>query len=158
MREKLVLTISDGENTNLRDGMDVAILNIDKSNMSVEFSGANRPLWIIQKQNPSELLEINGDKLFDGYQEGWAQTSFVSHSIQVQQGDRLYLFTDGVTDLFGGHRMHGNKFGKKRLRELLLNTFHYSIQEQKNHIAESLSAWQGDLPQVDDMCMVCIEI
>lgn len=158
VREKLVYTISSDENTKIRDGMDVALLNIDKSNMSIEFSGANRPLWMVQKQNPSELIEINGDKLFVGFHEGWDQTYFLSHSYKIQQGDRIYLFTDGITDLFGGTREKGSKFGKKRLRELILNTFHYPIDEQKKHIEAYLENWQGNLPQVDDICMVCVEV
>ena len=119
LREKVIAALKQKDSEN-KDGMDIAILCFDDKNNTVEFAGANNPLWLIRKTENSEpnqksaifnssngagntkqLIEIKGDKQPIGLYHGESQP-FTNHKIQLQKGDTLYIFTDGYADQFGG--------------------------------------------------------
>jgi serine phosphatase RsbU (regulator of sigma subunit) len=66
----------------------------------------------------------------------------------------LYLFSDGITDQFGGE--HKRKFSKKRLADLLAEVAHLPCQVQQQRIADALAQWQGNRPQLDDQLLIGI--
>ena len=68
----------------------------------------------------------------------------------------LYLYTDGFADQFGGPK--GKKFKYKPLNELLLVNSIKPMPEQKELLLLSLNTWQGDLEQVDDICVIGIKL
>jgi len=100
----------EGEN---QDGMDVALLILDRNNMSVEFAGANNPLFIYRN---SELIELKSDKMPIGIHTRVNQP-FTNHSEKLKKGDMLYAFTDGFPDQFGGP--DGKKFMIKNFKKIL---------------------------------------
>ncbi|MCX7729358.1 MAG: SpoIIE family protein phosphatase, partial [Bacteroidia bacterium] len=69
-----------------------------------------------------------------------------------ERGDEVYLFTDGITDQFGGNR--NKKFGIKNLKELITQSFEDSISEKINYIKETINLWKGSYPQTDDMTLI----
>jgi len=152
-------TFEKSENE-LKDGMDISILkiktdSIDGASKKIElqWSGANNPLWIIKKD--TQLLEeIKANKQPVG--KFMERKNFTSHSLFLEKGDRLYLFTDGYADQFGGPK--GKKFKYKQLEDLLLSTFELPFSDQKNILEASLIKWKGELEQVDDICIIGISI
>jgi len=61
VRELVIETFEKSE-SEVKDGMDIALLQIkksDKENIEIQFSGANNPLWYVKK---NELKEIKADK------------------------------------------------------------------------------------------------
>jgi serine phosphatase RsbU (regulator of sigma subunit) len=135
----------------VQDGMDAAIININENHLS--FAGANNPLWLIRAKSKS-LEEIKGNK--QAVSAGTLAEPFESHKLQIESGDMVYLFTDGISDQFGGPI--GRKFGKKALRELLLDVHEKPILQQKQMIEDSIQDWMGTLPQIDDICIVGIRL
>lgn len=94
-------TFEKSENQ-LKDGMDISLVKIIRDNNSnkvtIQWSGANNPIWII-KQN-KEWIEIKANKQPIGkYAE---KKPFDKHDLELVKGDRVYLFTDGFADQFGG--------------------------------------------------------
>lgn len=84
---------------------------------------------------------------------------FTNHEIQLSKGDRIYLFTDGYYDQFGGSK--GRKMGLKVFKDLLFETSNYSIQKQGECVAEFFEQWinnQSRYNQVDDITVLGIEI
>lgn len=155
-------TFEKSENE-LKDGMDISLLKIsshliEKSgkNIELQWSGANNPLWIIRKKENTapELVEVKADKQPVG--KFMERKNFTSHSLLLEKGDRLYLFTDGYADQFGGPK--GKKFKYKQLEDLLLATFELPFIDQKNILETSLITWKGELEQVDDICIIGISI
>ena len=114
---------------------------------------ANNPLWIIKKDT-NTLEEIKADKQPVGKFSD--RKKFTSHNVTFKKGDRLYLFTDGYADQFGGEK--GKKFKYKQLEELLLASSNSSIVEQKNQLDSAFMKWKGNLEQVDDICIIGIFI
>ena len=153
-------TFEKSENE-LKDGMDISLLKISSHQLSdtteksysFQWSGANNPLWIIRK-DANTLEEIKADKQPVGKFSD--RKNFTSHNVTLKKGDRLYLFTDGYADQFGGEK--GKKFKYKQLEELLLASSNSSIVEQKNQLDSAFMKWKGNLEQVDDICIIGIFI
>ena len=69
-----------------------------------------------------------------------------------QEGDTLYIFSDGFVDQFGGEK--GKKFKAKAFRELLLSIQDKGLEKLKSMIDETFEAWKGELEQIDDVCVI----
>ena len=139
---------SDGE---VNDGMDISLCRLD--GLTMQWSGANNPLWIIRKDS-TEVEEFKADKQPIGRSD--KSNPFKTHIIQLNKGDSIYLFTDGYADQFGGEK--GKKFMYKPLKEFLLKISIMSMDEQKELIADQFSNWKGNLEQVDDVCLIGVKI
>jgi serine phosphatase RsbU (regulator of sigma subunit) len=123
----------------------------------LKYAGANRPLWIIKKDNKSDtqLVEIKADKVsIGGFTENSQQ--FAEQEIVLEEGDTIYLFTDGFADQFGGE--NGKKMTTKRLKEWILNHHHLPIQEIGERMGESYRSWKGKHEQIDDVTVLAIRV
>lgn len=157
VREKVILTLNTYQSKDcIKDGMDISLLSIDKKSFLVEFAGANRPLWVLRDETMGQIEEIKGDKLSIGYDDEWQNKNFHKKEFYLNKCDRLYLFTDGITDQFGGEKER--KFGQNRLKQLLVETAYQPMKIQKLIVDEALQKWQGLNYQTDDICMVGIQI
>lgn len=144
----------DVENVVLRDGMDVAFCAIDINDMILEFSGAFNPLYLIRD---NKITEIKGDRFAIGIDEtNFKDQTFKNHMIPLQEGDLIYIFSDGFADQFGGPE--GKKFKYRRFRHLLLNIHQLPMEDQRNILETSLREWKGDHEQVDDVMVLGIKI
>jgi len=140
-------TGAEGEN---KDGMDISICVLEGNKLS--FAAANNPLWVISN---GLLKETKGDKQPIGIYSGMPKP-FTDHTLQMNKGDSVFLFTDGYADQFGGPR--GKKFKYKKLQELLVSISDRSMEEQKNILHSTIESWRGELEQVDDILIVGIRI
>lgn len=140
------------ETSTVKDGMDIALLAIDKQNMSLEFSAAYNPLWLIRQ---GEIIEVPGNKHPVGAFVGEELKQFTNHKIELIKGDAIYVFTDGYADQFGGPK--GKKFKYKQLQELLLSIQHLSMEDQKQKLDKTIEHWRGNLEQIDDILIVGIK-
>ena len=83
-------------------------------------------------------------------------SSFQLHTIDLKQGDNLYLYTDGYADQFGGPK--GKKFKYKTLNQLLLSNTKLPMKQQCENLDLNFSLWKGKLEQIDDVCLIGIKI
>lgn len=139
--------------TDVNDGMDIALCSFSPDTRSLEFAGANRPMWLIRG---GEWFEIKPDKLAIGGFRVQREAVFTNHEIQLQPGDAIYLFTDGFADQFGGP--DGKKMLSKRFRELLISMQSESMQEQERKLNHYFDKWKNSLEQVDDVLVIGIRI
>ena len=160
-------TFEKSENE-LKDGMDISLLKIksdtsisaDKNLVHVQWSGANNPIWIIKNSVSSngvenkEIIEIKADKQPVGKYDD--RRPFATHQLILQKGDRLYLFTDGYADQFGGPK--GKKFKYRQLEDLLVSTAHLDLNDQKQALENAFENWIGNHEQVDDVCIIGIRL
>lgn len=148
---ELVVETFEKSNNEVKDGMDISILRINKHNQFIEWSGANNPLWYCQN---GELKEIKADKQAIGKTEN--PKPFTSHRIDRKENTTFYLFTDGLADQFGGP--NGKKFKYKQFSEMLLSLQKLSPRQQAIEIEKKFLDWKGNLDQVDDLCVIGIKV
>lgn len=151
----------NGEKVN--DGMDISLLAIKESDRDAEettmkWSGANNHIWII-RNDTNTLEQIAADKQPVGTYE--VSKSFTTHKIKIRKNDKLYLFTDGFSDQFGGEslpniKLGGKKFKSVNFKKLLLQIQNKQMDQQKTIIENTFEEWKGSLEQVDDVCIIGI--
>ena len=135
----------------INDGMDVAFCAYFPDKKQLSFAGANLSCWIIRNK---EFILIKGDRQHVGYMENAHE--YTNHIIDLQDGDTIYLSTDGIVDQFGG--ASNKKFMRKQFVKLLTENAHLSMAEQKELIINSYNQWKGDSEQTDDICVFGIRI
>jgi tetratricopeptide (TPR) repeat protein len=152
---ELVLETFEKSESNVQDGMDISIAAISYSpsanSTEVRWSGAYNSLWYIHK---GEMKELPADKQPIGQVD--RPIPFNTHTLKLQKGDTLYLFTDGYADQFGGPK--GKKFKYKQFQEKLLAISHQPMAEQKKEMENILADWKGELEQVDDILIIGIRV
>jgi phosphoserine phosphatase RsbU/P len=136
------------------DGMDVAICTIDKTSGDLHFAGANRHLVYIRKGREMEL--IKGNKFGIGGLYSDTMVEFTNHSVTYNQGDTLYLFTDGYADQFGGAR--GKRMMTRNLFKILQRSLSFGLEEQEQVLRHWLTKWQRNLEQTDDILLMGVEL
>lgn len=135
--------------SDVKDGMDISICVYNTETNELLWSGANNPLWII-RNGAAEIEVITPNKQPIGAFE--MKKDFISHSIRVNSGDSIYLFSDGYADQFGGEK--GKKFTSSRFRNTILSMQNQSMIEQKETLNNAFENWKGDLEQLDDVCVI----
>lgn len=144
----------DKQRKEVQDGLDIALLVYHQQTNTIFFAGARRPLWVMRKNNIHEIpggrFSIGGNLVDDPL------VSFKGYQAKVQPGDRIYLFTDGLPDQFGGERQR--KFTLKRLKDLLEKNSDLNLNEQQQLIQSQIEDWRGNLTQTDDMLVIGLEI
>jgi serine phosphatase RsbU (regulator of sigma subunit) len=139
-----------------RDGMDITLCAYNTVTNEIQYSGANRPLWIYRKNNNYELEIIKASKFPIGGLELEENRTYQNHIINVHEGDCLYLFSDGYADQFGGPK--GKKFMVTNLQKTLLENVENSMEVQKQNLTEAFLAWKSDTEQIDDVLVIGIKI
>lgn len=159
--KELVVEYFERSEEQVKDGMDIALIAIHKDKnggvAEIEYAGANNPLIMIPPNTEDEtLIEIKATKQPIGKRIN--SVPFENHALKPEKGSILYLFTDGFQDQFGGEHKGGKKLKSKNFHKLLYSYHRYDMLEQPVKLREALSKWQGDLEQVDDICVIGIRI
>ncbi len=135
-----------------KDGMDIAVCVLNTQSVMLSFAGANNPLFI-QKKNSFEEIKATRNPIGIHPKE----IPFKNNEIQLQKHDKIYMFSDGYADQFGGKR--GMKFKKNNFRELFTDNYTCSLSEQKILLNKTIENWQGSkYKQTDDILIIGIEI
>lgn len=135
----------------VRDGMDIALCAWNTKTNLLEYAGANNALYLLRN---GEITEHKADKQPIGRFE--KRFPFTNQQLQLLAGDRVYLFSDGIADQFGGPE--GKKFKYRRLKELLVSISGASMQQQKNEVLAAFYSWKGSLEQIDDVCIFGVQV
>ena len=72
--------------------------------------------------------------------------------IKLEQGDMVYLFSDGYADQFGGAQ--GKKYMYRRFRELLVEISRYPTEQQSSMLEQAFNGWRGGYEQGDDILVI----
>jgi phosphoserine phosphatase RsbU/P len=131
-------------------GMDIAICKICTNSKTVEFSGANRPLYFMKD---GVLEEIKSDRNSIGGSEIRGRKPYSNFKINLRANDSIFFFTDGLQDQFGGP--DGNKkFMSKNIKRIVTENFKKPMAEIKSLISENFESWKGNNQQTDDILMI----
>jgi len=140
-----------------QDGMDITFVSYDPETKTIQFAGANNPLYVISNDT-KELIEIKSDRMPVAIYE--SMEPFTNHEIKIHKGDILYFASDGYQDQFGGPK--GKKFLSKHLKELLTENCHKPMAEQKEVLDKTIEDWKNNyaekFEQTDDITIMGIKL
>lgn len=142
----------NAEQSNSKDGMDIAICGFDLKNNKLQYAGANRPLYIIRDNKPLEFAPTKA--AIGGYTED--NKEFNNTDIQLQKGDCVYMYTDGYSDQFGGEK--NKKLTTKNFKTLLQSIANLNMKEQYKALEKYFYEWKGNFEQLDDVLVIGIRI
>lgn len=148
----MVLLHQKGNMGETQDGMDIALCIFDFNNKTMEFAGANNPIYLVRN---NVLIEYKGDRMPVGIHINFNKP-FTNHLIEIQSNDLIYLFTDGYADQFGGES--GKKFRYKKFQDLLVEINQQQMYRQKEILERVFIDWLGSLDQVDDVLVFGFKI
>ena len=145
------LTLSlhqQGDKGEINDGMDIALVCFNRKDQTLSYAGAFNPLYICRE---GKLIEYKADRFPIGRQTP-ANRKFTNHTIAIQPGDTLYIFSDGLADQVGG--TDGKKFKSTRIKELLLSMQDLDMNAQKAMLENEMQKWMGNEEQIDDVLFI----
>jgi len=156
---KTALKQSESENER-RDGMDIALCSLNEEGNILEYAGANRPLWIFRKNKQGEevfeMIKANKFPIGGMELQENEKRKFTNHSIPVEKGDMVYVFSDGYADQFGGAR--GKKFMVGNMQKLVAEIYLKPLPEQEKILFDAFQEWKGELEQIDDVLVIGFRI
>lgn len=155
MNEGIEQALKQSDSRN-KDGMDMSLLKVNLKERKIYYAGAKRPLVIVKSNGEIEVVQ--GSKLSIGGMVRKDLYSYDTSTIEVDFGDKFYIFSDGYPDQIGGPMER--KFMTKRFRNLLKDISHLPMQEQSKILDETLKEWMSTFSygQVDDVIVIGFEI
>lgn len=84
-----------------------------------------------------------------------SDTQYQTREIRFAPGDRIYFYTDGITDQTRAG--DSEPFGKGRLARALIQARQDPLPEGVDGLVKAVTDWRGDVPQADDMNVLAIE-
>jgi PAS domain S-box-containing protein len=136
----------------IKEGMDIALCKIDFRTLELEYSGAHNPLTIVRN---NQLIETKADNKAIGISHT-NTAAFTNHTIQLEKGDCIYIFSDGYADQKGGEQ--NQKFFYKPFKQLLIDINTKTMQDQENELRQVINSWKGEKEQIDDILVIGIRI
>ena len=125
------------------------IYNIRTGEVCYSNAGHNPP-YLMKANGHVELLPLSKDIVagaIDDYQ-------FTQESIQLEPGDTLLLYTDGVTEAIDTDE---KEYGEARLEKLLAQSCKLSCQEIVDNVKADVKAFAGEAEQSDDITLLALK-
>ncbi|WP_421888898.1 SpoIIE family protein phosphatase [Marinoscillum sp.] len=145
------------ENQN-QDGLEIGICIINLDDLKMEFAGAGIPLYLIKK-GTNELITYKSPKFMIGGIEGDEKEvagKLNKEEMQLEEGDKIYLSSDGFQDQFGGE--HDKKFLSKNFKKLIEDISDKPMSEQIKDLESAFRSWKKNTPQTDDVVVIGVEV
>lgn len=141
------------EGLNISDGMDMAVIKVDKATLQLHSSGAGLPVLVL-RNGEQTLLPASKVPLGGHHVEGCKL--FNEYTYQLIPGDRLCLFTDGYADQFGGPAQ--KKLFRRVFFDLLSGLHTLPATAAAHALDQHFTEWKGSLDQVDDMLVLLLDV
>jgi len=131
----------------LATNMDMGLAFIDNQQTQLTFSGAKMSLYMTDGSSV-DVLAASRRALADKRRGEY-------HNVQAEllTGRYFYLVSDGFLDQAGGSSGFG--FGDRRFSEMILQYAHLPLQQQISAFQATLSKYQGEHAQRDDITLLC---
>lgn len=112
-------------------------------------NAGHNPPYIMRRDGRVEPTEMTGGLVL-GMRP---RTVYRSKQIQLDPGDALFLYTDGVTEAMDAER---NEFEEHRLEESLSRHLPRRGEEIVQGVVDDVKAFVGEAPQADDLTIMLL--
>ena len=125
---------------------------LDTRTMTLQYTNAGHNYPVLLRQGkPCELMkDVHGLFL-----AGMDFTEYRQSELKLEPGDRLFLYTDGVTE---AHDPDAAQYGEERLNAVLERTRQSPGNEVLEGVLEDMKEFTRGAPQFDDITMVVLDI
>jgi PAS domain S-box-containing protein len=144
--ERLNTVISDQIGADAFITLFYGLIDTTEGSLSYANAGHMPPLYLARASD--EAQELEGGDLPLGVAPG---TKYAQHKLEFAQGDRLLLYTDGVTDARGDEGF----FGVENLNQFFAANRREQPREFLSHLTQTLQDWSGEHLQ-DDVAMLLL--
>ena len=134
------------------DGMDMVVCEFNLKSRHIRFASAMRPVIIVID---GQQYYIKGNRSSVGG-ESFTDKFFDDQEYYLNEGDIIYMFSDGMPDQFGGS--DGKKMKIARLKSLIDSISGEPMSMQEETVLKFYTDWKGDHDQVDDVLIMGIKI
>lgn len=170
LRHKVIMALKQSENLmQNKDGMDITLVKVNSTTATISWSLANHSTYflcrqpfeaaegmpwcaLVEERNGLYLYKMKGQKQPIGYFPD--MSTFETRTIPVSIVRSVFMFSDGVTDQFGGPKV--KKFKHSSVEQWIWDTILLTKTGQKNELDRRMLEWQGTQEQLDDICLVSV--
>jgi sigma-B regulation protein RsbU (phosphoserine phosphatase) len=108
---------------------------------------------------PAIVIPGAGESRFakaEGFAVGWfSDSDFDEHTLKLEEGDRLFVYSDGILDTMGSGT---EPFGRERLARTFRETRSAPLEQSLKGMVDALNAFRGTTSLLDDVSALAIEI
>jgi PAS domain S-box-containing protein len=130
----------------------VAATSIDTHLHRMVFAGAGHPPAMLVRRGQSPLLLESRSTILGALPDAVDTTP--SLELQIEPGDRIVLYTDGITEVFNSR---GEMLGIEGVREIVRQASTLPAREMKQGILDGVAAWRSG-PPTDDISLVLVHV
>lgn len=153
LRANIIRTLhQDNKTDGSKDGIDLMFCKLNTETMLLEYCGASSYMFVFSK-NILQLIKSDRIPIGFSYKK---PVPFETKQLQLNKGDKLFMFSDGFIDQFGGNDV--SKFKLIQLKTILENNCHKSMNEISNTVQMAFMDWKGDIEQIDDVLLLGIKV
>ena len=124
-------------------------LNFKTGKLSYVNAGHNQPL-VKHDSNNFEYLKTHPNLVIGGMED----IQYNEHEINLNAGDMIFLYTDGVTE---ANDNYNGFYGENRLKETINNNKNKKLNDIINEITEDIDKFCNNSEQYDDITMLIIK-
>jgi sigma-B regulation protein RsbU (phosphoserine phosphatase) len=121
----------------------------ERSRRLTYVNAGHNPPYLVR---PADIQELNIGGTVLGL---FPQMTYEQATVDMQPGDVLVAFTDGVTEAMNASE---EEFGEARLKQLLQSVMHLPAAEISERISAELRGWIKDTAQYDDLTFVVLKV
>ncbi|GFO54657.1 hypothetical protein GMSM_16640 [Geomonas sp. Red276] len=126
-------------------------LSLEIGTRRLAFANAGHPPTLLYRPAADCFMELDGEGLILGIKKG---VNFEEPSIQVERGDLLVLYTDGVVE---AEREGGEQFGSERLRKVLAEHHQEPAATIIATVIETVRGFAGNGGVQDDISLLLLK-
>lgn len=125
---------------------------VDLKTLELVYTNAGHPMPFLFKHDLGEVLELGVGGPLVGVVRG---TDYEEGKVQLAKGDKILIFTDGVTETLSGHQTDGQEYfyGVERLKQTLMDNVDRPTSEILPIILDNLEAFHCTKNFEDDITM-----
>lgn len=126
------------------------ILDIDLKEQTIQYASAGHPAAVLLQNGKKEILAKTGRMI--GLKK---QTHYEMKTFHFKNGNRLFVFTDGVYEAFNSKN---EEFGEESLHNFLLSTTHLPLSQVEDNLLHTLNKFQNGIDRQDDLTILGFDL
>jgi PAS domain S-box-containing protein len=130
----------------------VAAARIERSGRRMHFAGAGHPPGMIVTPGKEPRMLESRSMVLGALPEAVERDAVLD--VELEPGDRIVLYTDGITDVFNSQ---GEMLGVSGVQKFVRETSVLPFREMKQGILDRVAEWREG-PPADDVSLVLVEV